>query len=326
MIVRLMLADGVRPSFAGFPEDIQIALAHKMAVLRPVDTATLSAVAHEFAAELESMALPASGGIDAALSDLGDQLSKDAANRLRAEQTARLGGVDPWVSIVALEPLALVPLMEDESTEICAIALSKLPVAKAAEVLRLLTGTRARQIAYAVSQTATIAPEAVARIGAALATAYTVTAEPAFAQPPAQRMGAILNSSGAEVRDRLLTELGEDDPDFAGDLRKAIFTFADIPSRVAPTDLPKVTREVDAAQLVVALAFALANGGDEAAATEFILANMSKRMAAQLQEEIDATGKVRRPDGEAAQTALITAIRTAADSGDIALLQTDDGD
>jgi len=326
MIVRLMLADGVRPSFAGFPEDLQIELAREVAALRPVDSATLAAVAREFAEELDSMALPASGGLDAALADFGDQLSKQATERLRAEQTSRSGEADPWVTVIALDPLDLVPLMEDESTEVAAVALSKLPVAKAAEVLRLLKGARARLIAHAVSQTAAIAPAAVARIGAALAREYSKTTETAFALPAAQRMGAILNSTGAEIRDRLLSELGEDDPDYAGDLRKAIFTFADIPTRVAATDIPKVLREVDAGQLVVALAFAIANGGDEAAVVDHVLANMSKRMAAQIKEEVDEAGKIKRPDGEAAQTALITAIRSAADSGAITLIEEEEED
>lgn len=318
MIVRLMLAEGVRPSFADFPEELQLSLARELAALRSVDSATLAQVANEFASELDSLALTASGGVEAALAELGDQLSPKAANRLRTEISGT-PRTDPWSVITALDPLKLVQLMEDERIEVCAVTLSKLPVAKAAEVLRLLKGERARLIAHAVSRTGGVSPEAVSRIGAALAQNYTQSETPAFPQPAAQRVGAILNSSGAELRDKLLSDLEGDDPAFAQDLRKAIFTFADIPARLDPLAIPKVLRGLDQADLVRALAFAASEGGAAADAASFVLDNMSKRMAEQIREEIQLVGKVRRVDGETAQTALITEIRAVADSGEITL-------
>ncbi len=112
----------------------------------------------------------------------------------------------------------------------------------------------------------------------------------AFDTGPEERVGAILNVSSAAVRDALLDGLTADDADFADKVRKAIFTFAHISARVPPRDVPKLVRVVDQATLVTALAGAT---GALIPVVDFILANMSQRMAQGLREEMAAKGKVR---------------------------------
>lgn len=220
--------------------------------------------------------------------------------------------------------LDLVGLMETEGVEVCAVALSKLPVAKAAELLGLLTGERARRISYAVSQTAAISPDAVGRIGLALAAEYGNRPTVAFDHPPVQRIGAILNASPSTTRDWVLDGLGGDDPALAEQVRKAIFTYTDIPARIAPPDIPKVIRGVEGTVLVIALAAGMADGGTAPETTEYILANMSQRMADQLREEIGERGRIRKTDGEAAQATLIAAIRARIDAGEVNLIEPDE--
>ncbi len=107
-------------------------------------------------------------------------------------------------------------------------------------------------------------------------------------------------------------------------VRRAIFTFADIPARVGRLDVPRVVRGIESADLVAALAHAQASGADQAAVAEYILANMSQRMAESLREELRERGPVRRKDGERAQNLLIAAIRERADSGEITLVVPED--
>ncbi len=137
---------------------------------------------------------------------------------------------------------------------------------------------------------------------------------------PAARVGAILNSAAADLRERLLAGLDDQDAEFAEGVRKAIFTFAHVPDRLAPTDVPKVLRGVDQAVLVTALAHALPLAGtDQARAAEFLLTNMSQRMAATLRDEVEGRGKVKPKDGEAAAAMIVSQIRLLADSGEITL-------
>ncbi|RYG91890.1 flagellar motor switch protein FliG [Loktanella sp. IMCC34160] len=323
MVVQLLLKEGAPLGLSQLPEDLQLQLTRELGGLKVIDHTTLNTVIEEFSRELEQVALTAPDGVEAALAALSDTLSPRAAARLR-EENARAKGGDPWQQVLALEVPDLVSLMETESTEVCAVALSKLPVARAAEVLGKLPGERARRITYAVSQTGAVTPDAVARIGASLAADYSNRPMPAFDVHPSQRIGAILNSSGADTRDALLEALGTDDPALADEVRKAIFTFPDIPARLLPNDVPKVIREVEGAALVTALAYSVSVGGDSAAAVDFILSNMSQRMADQLREEMGERGKIKKSDGEGAQALLIGAIRAKADAGDITLIEAEE--
>ncbi len=215
----------------------------------------------------------------------------------------------------------LLPDLERESIEVGAVILSKLKVSKAAELLGQMPGERARRITYAVSLTGDIAPGVVLRIGHAIAEQLDAQPERAFDEGPVERVGAILNFSPSATRDDVLDGLDQADSGFAQRVRRAIFTFANIPDRIDPRDVPKITREVDQTDLITALAAAT---GKLEKVTEFILSNMSQRMADQLREEMQEAGEINEMDGEAAMTAVVMAIRELESSGEIFLVAEDE--
>ncbi|MCV2865352.1 flagellar motor switch protein FliG [Albidovulum sediminicola] len=315
VIVRLLLSEGAEPPLQALPDHMQAALTEQIGRMRSVDRPTLRAVVEDFCASIESVGLSFPGGIEGALGMLGDHISADAASRLRRLANAS-DAADPWVRLAGQPPERLMPVLEREAVEVGAVLLSKLPVARAAELLGLLPGERARRLAFAVSQTGSVAPETVRRIGQALAQDLEAQPSRAFDASPGERMGAILNLSASATRDEVLRALDEEDRDFATAVRKSIFTFADVPARLDPRDVPKAVRGVDQAVLVRALAGA---SGDQEAAAEFILSALSQRMAATLREEMADLGKVREKDAEAAQTELVGAVRDLVAAGEIRL-------
>jgi flagellar motor switch protein FliG len=319
IIVRYLLTEGASLPLASLPEHMQSALAEQMGQMRLIDRDTLDEVVGEFLSELEAVGLAFPGGIEGALNMMDGHISQSAASRLR-----RLAGasskVDPWERIVTLPADRLLPILTDEAVEVGAVMLSKLPVAKAADLLGKLPGDRARRVAYAVSMTGNVDPETVRRIGVALLAELDDQPPRAFETAPVQRVGAILNVSPALTRDDVLQGLEAEDAAFAAEVRKAIFTFAHIPARVSARDLPKITRLVDQAQLVTA--FAGAQGKPELEeAAEFILANISQRLAQGLREEMAARGKVKEKDAEDAMNTIVNAIRDLEASGEIVLIQ-----
>ena len=117
----------------------------------------------------------------------------------------------------------------------------------------------------------------------------------------------------------MLTALNEEDAEFADIVRQSIFTFAHIPARVAARDVPAILRGVEQTSLITALAGAAAD--DEKASVEFILSNISSRMADNLREEMAERGRVKQSEAEEAMTEIVGAIRTLVDDGTLTLVE-----
>lgn len=323
IIVRLLVNEGSEVPLAELPEGLQADLTQQMGAMRYVDRATLADVVSEFADELESIGLHFPNGIAGALTALDGRISPQTAARLRKEAGVRQTG-DPWMRIRALPVARILEFITSESTEVAAVLLSKLDTAMAAEILSKMPGPEARKITYAVSLTANVTPEAVDRIGLSLASQLDRDPVRAFKAEPVARVGAILNSSPAATRDALLSGLEEDDEAFAGEVRKAIFTFENIGDRVQANDVPAIMREVDVETLARALAAAKAKGLEEI--VDFLLGNMSKRMAEGLRDEMNDVGDQKPKEAEAAMSAVVAVIRRQADAGTITLIANEDGE
>ena len=322
IIVQFLINEGADVPLSSLPDDLQAELTQQLGRMRYIDRETLNSVVEEFANELDSVGLSFPGDMAGALSALDGRISHRTAARLRKEAGVRQTG-DPWERINKLDEERLEKLVLGEATEVAAVLMSKIDTANAAKVLARLPGDRARRISYAISMTAGVSPEAVDRIGLALAAQLDADPPKAFEKKPDQRVGAILNYAASAKRDELLEGLEETDRDFAEAVRKAIFTFANIPDRLKALDVPKIARDVPADVLTTAIAAASTEA--DTAAAEFLLENMSKRMAGSLRE--DAAGlSVGTKKGETAMNAVVTAIRELVSTGEIELRSPDDDD
>ncbi len=118
----------------------------------------------------------------------------------------------------------------------------------------------------------------------------------------------------------MLAGLDETDADFAEQVRKAIFTFGHISTRVAARDIPKIVRMVDEGSLIAAFT-AAASSPSLAPVAEFFFANMSQRMAQSLREEVATRGKVKDKEAEEAMTVIVNAIRQLEGAGELILMR-----
>ena len=316
ILVRVALAQGVKIKLTRLPDDIQTELIRQMSSLRQVDQQTIDAVVEEFLQKFDAGGMSFPRELSETLDLLDDSVSPALASRMRKQAGLSIHA-DPWARIEELDCETLLPIIEAESTEVAAVILSKLKVGKSAELLGRLPGDRARRIAYAISLTGTIAPRMVARIGHTIAEQLDTKPELEFSDGPVERIGAILNFSPSSTREDVLDGLEKEDAGFANEVRKAIFTFANIPDRIDPRDITKITRDVDADTLITALAGA---DGTTAPARDFILENMSKRMADSLREDMEAKGEVKPADTEAAMTEIVIMIRELEAAGEIFLV------
>ncbi|MDP4993072.1 MAG: flagellar motor switch protein FliG [Marivita lacus] len=318
IIVQFILKEGANVPLTALPEDLQIQLTQLLGEMRYIDRDTMHAVITEFSEELDSIGLSFPGDIAGALSALDGKISAQTAARLRKEAGVRQIG-DPWKRLADLPVSRLRDFVTSESTQIAAVMVSKLEVAKAADLLSSLPGDVARRITYAMSMTDAVTPDAVERIGLSLAAQMDSEPPKAFRAQPSERVGAILNFSRAATRDELLTALDEEDKGFAEEVRKSIFTFAHIPNRMNAIDAPKITRDVDQETLARVIAGAVADVDKRS--VDFILSNISKRMADALREMSEEFKDIKPKEAEAAMSAVVRAIRALADSREITLIQ-----
>lgn len=316
VIVRLLLTQGLSPAIDRLSPAQQERLTQSMANLGHINRDTLGAVVREFAEALDNMALTFPSALSDAVALLEPHLSAKAQEAL-SEKAALHDGTDPWTQLAAMEAETLRPILSRESAEICAILLSKIGVAKAAQLLAALPEDRAPAVAHAVSLTATISPQTIETIGETLLNQIRSTPRSAFKASAVDRVGAILNSATGVTRDAVLEGIIARDALFGEEVRRAIFTFDHIPRRIDPKDVPKIIREVESDSLVTALAAGLETAP---LSVEFLLENMSKRMAEQLREEAEGRGTPRIEEGEAAQARIVTAIRDLESAGELLLV------
>lgn len=319
VIVRVLLAEGGDLPLASLPPDLQARLANEMAQMDMIDRETRDAVLAEFCDMLDQIGVSFPDGMDGALDILGGHLSADTTNRLRRLAVMH-GRGDPWERVASLPSIQLRQIAESEAIEVAAVLFSKLPVPVGAEVLGQIDPERARQIAYTMSLTGNIDAVTLRRIGLAIVQALDSLPQSALEAAPVDKVGALLNSTPSMTRDRVLAGLDEDDRGFATEVRKAIFTWANIPVRIDPKDIGKITRDVEQEVLLKAMA---GSKGENMATVEFILSNMSSRMAETLREEMEAVGKVTEKDAEEAMTVVVAVIRRMEEAGEIFLIAGD---
>jgi|AVFP01.1.fsa_nt_gi flagellar motor switch protein FliG len=323
VVVQMLLDGGMTVPLANLSAADQAELTRVLAAMRYIDRDTLHAVAREFGDELERIGLSFPDGIDRALSLIEGYISVRAADELRRDHSLGHSTVsgNPWGQIGALDIPDLLALIDGESPTVGAIVVSKLSTAKAAELLQATEGRRAREIALAIPVVAGTHPATVERIGATLVARLDSRPPIAFRGDPAERIGAILDRAPSETRETLLQDLTADDPEFANRVRRTMFTFADIPQRVPPRDVVKITRKIDEAALVTALTAA---SESQPEIVEFILGNLAKRMAEQINEAMGEHPPVKRRDADAAMDKVMEAIRELVASGELVLIDPDE--
>lgn len=316
VIVRLLLGQGVSPGVGRLAPHHQTKLAHIISQLGNIDRKTLAMVVREFTDQIDNLALSFPDGLAETLELLEPYLGEGALAALRAT-AERSEGNDPWARVAKQPVERLTPLMDSESAEVCAVLLSKLSVAKAATLLAALPEDRGEVVAHTVALTETITPELVDRIGIHIATVLEAIPPQAFAKTAAERVGAILNSTPQAAREKMLEGLNTRDAPFAKDVRKSIFSFNHIPIRVDPPDVQIIVRKADAKSIIVAFAAGLAAAP---LTVEFLLENMSKRLAEQMRDEAEGLGQPKPEEGEAAMADLVSTIRDLEAAGEITLL------
>jgi flagellar motor switch protein FliG len=191
--------------------------------------------------------------------------------------------------------------------------LSYLDSAKAGQVFSLLSPELREEVIERLGTIESTSTELVAKIARSLGKHFDSKVRPAFHQSGGVRaVASLLNELEKDMSKTLLARLEERNATLGAAIRKKMFSFEDL-NRFQPADLQRVLREVDSANLAIAMKSA------SEPLREKIYASLSKRAAESLKEEIELLGPVRLKDVEIAQDTIIQAVRRLEEEGQISL-------
>ena len=317
ILLRVLLSSGAAPSL----QDVDTASLRKimetMGNFGKVDRKTIDLVILEFLTELQEFGIALKGDIEDTIAALKGHVSDKTLESIK-KSYMNSPTVDVWKAIIAAENDELRTILIAEDTIIAATVLSKIPSTKAAEILGGMEPFQARETMLAIVNSGETDPEIVEIIGHGIcASLFQDNGPSAFDKPAVERAGDIMNFAQSEIRDRLLDEFTESDPETAERIRKVMFTFADLPARLQPRDVSAVTRIVDQEVLIRALKGAEA---EQPEIVEFILSNLATRAADAIREELAEATIAKKKLVEAAMNEIIAGVRQLESDGEITLI------
>lgn len=321
VIVQMALHAGGAIPLSVMSEATQVHLARVYASMGPINKATVAKVLEEFAEHLDAHGLSFPVDTSAALDALEGNLSDTLLERMRQIHSPTMPK-NTWELIADIPPETLAERIASESPRVGAIIMSKLSAAASSNVMELLNIKTANAVTFAISETAAVQSATVDIVAQTiLTTEDTGIDSGVFTAKPVDRAAALLNAAGSTQRDAVLDALDTLDAAFAAQVRKAIFTFPDILTRLKATDIPAIIRVLPGDELNAALK---AGAEEHSDVVDFILENLSKRMADAIREELGETASLTGKAAEAAMGKLTAAIRQLEESGDLTLIALDE--
>ena len=286
--------------------------------MKRISAETVETIIDEFL-EILSDNMSLNGGPDEVRRFLGEVLDNDSVTRIMEDLGG--GGASIWTRLGQIDEARLAAWLKLEHPQVSAVVLTKLNSVKAARVLERFDTDMAQIVVLRMSR--------IPVLDGATMTALTEVIERDFlptvqrekgARKPADLIAGLMNHVSGNVRDELLGRMKQEAPELTDEVQKVMFTFNDIVDRVMPRDVGAVTKGVEEVVVMTALKMGMITNSPS---VDFILSNISKRLAERMREDLEQMPDPSKRDGEAAQAELIAAIKTLVDSGAIKLVETD---
>ncbi len=284
--------------------------------MQEMSMATVDNVIAEFLLRLTEDAGLA-GGDEETRRFLSEFMEKEQVNQLMDDVQAK--GRSVWTALGDVADTRLLSWLKSEHPQVAAIALTKLTSAKTAGLLEQLEPDLAKRIVLRMSQATSAPPEVTERIGEIIRQEFLPIAKvKKDRKDPPELIASIMNHVSSGVRDSLMDHMEESSPALAASVRKFVFTYEDVPKRISGRDVSQIIKVVDEATLLVALK----STGDAAIATsEFILSNISTRLAARLRDDLKELPSPKRKEFESAQGTVVAEIVALRDRGVLKMIE-----
>lgn len=239
---------------------------------------------------------------------LGTQKALDVINKLTVSLQVR-----PFEFVRKTDPAQLLNFIQKEHPQTIALILAYLKPQQASIVLAALPQDKQADVARRIATMDRTSPEVIKEVERILEkNLSSLVTEDFTAAGGVQAIVNILNTVDRGTEKYIMETLEIEDTDLAEEIRKRMFVFEDILT-LDNRSIQRFLRDVENNQLAIAL-----KGATEEV-QKIIYANMSKRLAEMIREDIEFMGPVRLKDVEEAQQKIVNVIRKLEDAGEIVI-------
>ena len=282
----------------------------EIANMRKVSPEEKEAVLEEFYQICLAQEFISEGGINYAKEVLekamGSQKALEIINKLTASLQVR-----PFDFVRKADATQLLNFIQNEHPQTLALILSYLSANQAAQILSALPQEKQADVAQRIATMDSTSPEVIKEVELVLERKLSsMVTQDYAATGGVQAIVDILNSVDRGTEKFIMETLEIQEADLAEEIRKRMFVFEDIMT-LDSVSIQRFIREIDNSELSVALK------GSTDEVKEVIFANMSKRMAEMLREDMEFMGPVRLRDVEEAQQKIVNVIRKLEEAGEI---------
>ena len=311
----LLIALGPEKSatiFKHLKEDEIEELTLEIANTRSVSPQTKEVVLEEFYQICLAQQYIAEGGIGYAKELLDKALGEEQAQAVITKLTASLQ-VRPFEFVRKTDPSQVLNFIQDEHPQTIAMILSYLSSGQAAMILGALAPEKQADVAKRIAMMDRTSPDVIKEVESVLERKLASLANQDYTiVGGVDAIVNILNTVDRGTEQHIMESLQVEEPELADEIRKKMFVFEDI-LLLDDRAIQRVLRDVENSDLEVALK------GSNEEVKNVILKNLSKRLAAMIEEDIEFMGPVRMKDVEEAQQKIVAIIRKLEDSAEIVI-------
>lgn len=297
--------------FKFFREDEIEELTLKIATIGPIMPQVREDVVQEFYQLCKAQQYISEGGINYAKQLLEDSIGAERAYEIINKLTLSLQ-VRPFEFISKADNSQVVNYIQNESPQMIALILSYLKPNQAGSIISSLPIEKQAEVAKRIALMDRSNPEAVSEVEKQLEKKISsILTSESIEVGGVDSIVSILNSVDRSTEKNILETLEIEEGALLEEIKKKMFIFEDILSLDNRTIQTILRQDIDNRELAVALK------GSSKELQELIFANLSKRLAAMIQEDMEFMGPIRKADVEEAQQKIVNVIRKLQDSGDI---------
>lgn len=293
------------------PKEVQ-AIGTAMSTMNNIEQFEVEAVLSNFLGEVQSLTGLGMGTDSYIRNMLVGALGEDKANGLidRILLGGNTSGLD---TLKWMESRAVSEIIRNEHPQIQAIVLAYLEADQSAEIMSYFPEKVRLDVMMRIASLDSVQPAALQELNDILEKQFSGSAgSQTKAMGGVKCAAEIMNNLESAVEAELMDSIREVDEDLGTQIQDLMFVFDNLKD-VDDRGIQALLREVSSEVLIVAL-----KGADDEL-REKIFANMSKRAAELLRDDLEAKGPVKLSEVEGAQKEILAIARRMADAGEIVL-------